>query len=150
MNRWKYGNIRLVRNLIGDQIDLFKNNLERLVLSNVAKGKETTLKEISEILLEFCKYILSPSIEKLGELNKRVKELPYTKYEVLTKKQRVSKYFYGRPRFSRLLFAFCVAIPIAVVLLCLGQSMGVIFAVAVTSFWGAFMGFEKLFRSEEK
>lgn len=62
----------------------------------------------------------------------------------------MSKYFYGRPRFFRLLFAFSIAIIIGVVLLCLGQGIGVIFAVVVTSFWGAFMGFDKLFRVEKK
>lgn len=48
---WKYGDIPLIRNLIGDQIDLFKNNLGRLVLSNVAKGDE-------KALTEFLKYFL--------------------------------------------------------------------------------------------
>lgn len=42
---WKYGNIRLIADLIGDKIDLLKDNMKRLVLSNVAKGDDETLKK---------------------------------------------------------------------------------------------------------
>jgi len=42
---WKYGNIRLIADLIGDKIDLLKDNMKRLVLSNVAKGDDGTLKK---------------------------------------------------------------------------------------------------------
>lgn len=150
VNAWEYGNIPLVRNFIGDQIDLFKNNIRRLVLSNVAEGKDTTLREISETLLEFCKHILSPSIEKLNELNDRIKELPYVEYKMLTRKQKIANYFYSKPRFSRLLFASIIAGIVVTVGLCLNLSTGAIFVIAVPSFWGALAGFDKIFRFKEK
>jgi len=142
---WKYGNIRLIANLIGDKIDLLKDNMKRLVLSNVAKGDEKALTKVSKVFSELCGYIHSPSIEKLDKLNDMIKEIPFKEYKYLTKRERMERYFYSKPRMFRLLFAFGVAIPIAVVLLCLGQSTGIIFAVVVTCFWGAFAGFDKLF-----
>jgi hypothetical protein len=147
---WKYGNIRLVSKLVGNEIDLIKDNMKRLVLSNVAGGEEITLKKISGILIELCKYIHSPSIEGLSELNITIGELPFKEYKVSTRKEKMGEYFYGKPRMFRLLFAFGVTIAIAVVLLYLGQNLGVMCAVAVTSFWGAFMGFDKIFRLKEK
>lgn len=84
---WKYGNIRLIADLIGDKIDLLKDNMKRLVLSNVAKGDDETLKKISKILIELCKYIHSPSIKKLDELNETIKEIPFKEYKYLTKKE---------------------------------------------------------------
>lgn len=147
---WNYGNIKLIRNLIGDQIDLFKDNMKRLVLSNVAKGDERELRKISEMLIEFCKHIHSPSIENLDKLNNSIKELPFKKYEVLTRKRKMSKYLYGRPRALRLLFASITTIIIAVVLVFLGQNVGLIFAVCATCFWGALSQFDKIFRIKEK
>ena len=147
---WKYGNIRLVSKLVGNEIDLIKDNMKRLVLSNVAGGEEITLKKISGILIELCKYIHSPSIEGLSELNNTIGKLPFKEYKFSTRKERIGEYFYGKPRMSRLLFAFGVTIAIAVVLLHLGQNLGVMCAVAVPSFWGAFMGFDKIFRLKEK
>ena len=146
----QYGNIHLITNLIGDQIDLLKDNMKRLILSNVAKGKETALTEISKILLEFCKYILSPSVEKLSELNNMIKDLPYVKYEVKTRKQRISNYFRSKPRFSLLLFSSLIVAIIVVVMFYLELDMGVIFAVAVGSFLGTFTVLDKLFRLTEK
>ena len=142
---WKYGNIKLIRNLIGDQIDLLKDNMKRLVLSNVAKGDEKALKKISEILIEFCKHIHSPSIEELDKLNNMIKELPYKEYKVMTKKEKIAEYFYGKPRAFRLLFASSITIIVASVLFYLHQNIGLIVAVGVTCFWGAFTGFDKLF-----
>lgn len=147
---WKYGNIKLIRNLVGDQIDLLKNNMKRLVLSNVARGDEMALRKISEIIIEFCKHIHSPSVEKLCKLNDMIKDLPYKEYKVLTKQEKIGEFFQSKPRALRLLFASCVTVIVALVLLYLGQNIGVIFAVGVTCFWGAFTGFDKLFRLEKK
>lgn len=147
---WEYGNIPLIIKLIGQQIDLLKHNLRRLVLLNIAEGDEKTLAMISEILLRFCEHLISPSIERISELNILIGKLPYSKHEVLTKGQTISRYFSSRPRFSRLLFAFGIAVIVTVFLLCFDQNIGVIFAVAVTSFWGAFMGFDKLFKMDKR
>lgn len=148
---WRYGNIPLTRKFFGDKIDLLKDNLRRLVLSNVAKGNEEVLKKNSEILIEFCKHLRSPSIETLDELNAMIKEdLPYKEYKVLTKKAKMGEYFHSRPRAFRLLFALVISVIIAVVLFCLRQNIGLIVAVCVTCFWGAFAGFDKLFRLEKK
>jgi len=147
---WKYGNVRLVANLIGDKIDLLKDNMKRLILSNVAKGDEGALKKTSEILMELCKYIHSPSLEKLDELNDMIEKIPFKEYKYLTKKERMRSYFYSRPRIFRLLFASGITIFIAVVLYCLGQNIGLIVAVCVTCFWGSFAGFDKIFKIEEK
>jgi len=146
---WRYGNIRLVSKLIGDQIDLLKDNVRRLVLSNVAKGDDTALRKVSEILVKLCKYIYSPSIEKLGELNDAIKEIPFKEYKYLTRKERMGRYFYGRPRVFRLVFAFGITITVMAVLVCLGQNLGLSIAVGVTCFWGAFAGFDKIFRVRE-
>ena len=148
---WKYGNVRLVSKLVGNEIDLIKDNMRRLVLSNVARGDdETVLKKISEILIELCKYIHSPSVKRLSELNIMIGKLPFKEYKFLTKKEKIGEYFYGKPRMFRLLFAFIVTTTLIVVLLCLGQNIGVIFAVAVPTFWGAFAGFDKIFRLKEE
>jgi len=146
----KYGNVRLVANLIGDKIDLLKDNVRRLILSNVAKGDDEALKKASKSLMEFCKYIHSPSIEKLEELNNMMGEIPFKEYKYLTKKERVSGYFYGRPRIFRLIFASVVTITVVAVLWCMEQNWGLVIAVGVTCFWGSFSGFDKLFRVKEK
>lgn len=147
---WQYGNIRLVSKLVGNQIDLIKDNMKRLVLSNVAGGEEITLKKISGILIELCKYIHSPSIEGLSELNNTIGELPFKEYKFSTRKEKIGEYFYGKPRMFRLFFAFVVTIAITVVLSYLGQNISLMCALAVASFWGAFMGFDKIFRLKEK
>lgn len=147
---WEYGNIHLVSKLVGNQIDLIKDNMKRLVLSNVAGGEEITLKKILGILIGLCKYINSPSIEGLSELNNAIGELPFKEYKFLTRKEKIGEYFCGKPRMSRLLFASGATIAIAVVLLYLGQNIAVTCAVAVPSFWGAFTGFDKIFRLKEK
>jgi len=147
---WKYGNIRLIANLIGDKIDLLKDNMRRLVLSNVAKGDEETLKKISKILMKLCKYIHSPSFDKLDELNDIIKEIPFKEYKYLTKKEKMSVYLYSRPRMFRLFFASGITITVVAVLLCLEQNLGLAIAVGVTCFWGAFTGFDKIFRMKEK
>jgi len=150
VNTWNYGNINLIKDIIGNQIDLLKNNMERLLLSNVAKGDEATLTEISKILIEFCKYVLSPSVKKLNDLNNMIKELPYTKYEVSTAKQRFKKYFHDRPRFCRLLFASVIVGSVIAVMLSTGQDVGLTIAVAVACLWGAIASFDKIFRFKEK
>lgn len=142
---WKYGNVRLVSNLVGQQIDLLKDNMKRLVVSNVAKGDESSLRKASEILIEFCKYLGSPSIEKLEELNERMKDLPFIEYKFLTKRERLSGYLQAKPRFFRLLFAGGVTAISMVILWCLNLNLAVIVAVAFPCFWGAFTGFDKLF-----
>ena len=147
---WKYGNIRLVASLIGDKIDLLKDNMRRLVLSNVAKGDDEALKRVSKTLIELCKFIHSPSIEKIDELNGMIEEIPFKEYKYLTKKERASRYFYKRPRIFRLIFASGITIPVVAVLLCLEQNVGLIIAVGVTCFWGSFSGFDKIFRLKEK
>lgn len=147
---WKYGNIRLVSNLIGQEIDLLKDNMKRLVLANVAEGDESNLVEVNQILLGFCKYLRSPSIEKLGKLNENIKDLPYREYKFITKRERLSRYLQSKPRAFRLLFAFSVTTIFVLVLSYIGQSIGLIIAVSVPCFWGAFMGFDKLFRIKEK
>ena len=150
VNDWEYGNIKLVRKIIGDQIDLFKNNLERLVLSNIAKGDDTALTEVSKILLQFCEYINSSSVKELEELNDAIKELPYVEYKVVTTRQRLTEHFYCKPRAFRLLFASITTIIVGIVLHYLGQTIGLIVAVGVPCFWGAFAGFDKIFRLEKK
>ena len=147
---WKYGNIRLVASLIGDKIDLLKDNMRRLVLSNVAKGDEVALKRISEALMELCRFIHSPSLEKLDELNGMIKEIPFKEYEYLTKKERMSRYFYSRPRIFRLVFASGITITVIAVLLYLEQNVGLTIAVGVTCFWGSFSGFDKIFKIKER
>lgn len=142
---WKYGNIRLIANLIGDKIDLLKDNVRRLVLSNVAKGDDETLKKISKTLMKICKYIHSPSLDKLDELNNMMKEIPFKEYKYLTKKEKMGAYFYSRPRIFRLIFASSITIAVVAVLLCLEQNLGLAIAVGVTCFWGSFAGFDKLF-----
>jgi len=147
---WKYGNVRLVSNLVGQQIDLLKDNMKRLVLSNVAKGDESNLRKASEILIELCKYLFSPSIEKLKELNEKTTELPYIEYRFLTKRERVTGFLHTKPRLFRLLFAGITTSIVMVILWCLNLSLGVIIAVAVPCFWGAFSGFDKLFGIKER
>ena len=146
---WEYGNVRLVSNLVGQQIDLFKDNMKRLVLSNVAKGDKSNLQKLSEILIEFCKYLMSPSIEKLERLNEGIEDLPFREYKFETKRERLSGYLQTKPRFFRLLFAGSVTAIVMVILWCLNQSLGLIIAVAVPCFWGAFSGFDKLFGLKE-
>lgn len=146
---WKYGNIRLIADLIGDKIDLLKDNMKRLVLSNVAKGDDETLKKISKILIELCKYIHSPSIKKLDGLNEMIKEIPFKEYKYVTKRERMGRYFYSRPRMFRLAFAFIITIVVVAVLLCLGQNLGLAITVGVPCFWGAFVGFDKIFKVKE-
>ena len=51
MKRWSYGNIDLTKKLIGDEIDLLKDNMSRLVLSNIAKGNDEELSLIADILV---------------------------------------------------------------------------------------------------
>ena len=150
INGWNYGNIGLIRELMGDQIDLFKDNFRRLVLSNIAEGDETALEKITEILSKFCKYIHSPSIEEFNELNGLISGLKYRKYKVLTRQERIGEYFHSRPRASRLLFASTTTSIVGVAMFCLGQNIGLIIAVSVTCFWGSFSGFEKIFRLKEK
>lgn len=147
---WNYGNIRLIIKLVGDKIDLLKDNMRRLILSNIATGDEETLKKISKILVELCKYIHKPSLERLGRLNDMIKEIPFKEYKYLTRKERMSGYFYSKPRVFRLIFAFSVTATVVAVLLCLEQSLGLAIAVGVTCFWGSFAGFDKLFRIKEK
>jgi len=146
---WKYGNVRLVSNLVGQQIDLLKDNMKRLVVSNVAKGDESSLRKASEILVEFCKYLGSPSIEGLEKLNESMKELPFREYKFLTKGERFRGYLYGKPRFFRLLFAGGVTAISMAILWCLNLNLAIIVAVAFPCFWGAFTGFDKLFGLKE-
>jgi len=147
---WKYGNIRLVANLIGDKIDLLKNNMKRLILSNVAKGDDEALKRVSKTLMELCRFIHSPSLEKLDELNKEIGKIPFKEYKYLTKKERMSRYFYKRPRIFRLIFASGITIAVVAGLLCLEQNVGLAIAVGVTCFWGSFSGFDKIFKIKER
>lgn len=145
IGEWKYGNIGLVKRLVGDQIDLLKDNIQRLVLSNIAKGDDAACQKISIILVELCGYICSPSVGKLDELNGMMKDLPFKEYKVLARMELVSNYFSSRPRMSRIVFASCITTIVAGILLYLGQNWGLIVAVAVTCFWGAFAAFDKLF-----
>jgi hypothetical protein len=146
---WKYGNVRLVSELVGQQIDLLKDNMKRLVVSNVAKGDESNLRKASEILVEFCKYLGSPSIEGLEKLNENMKEMPFREYKFLTKGERFRGYLYGKPRFFRLLFAGGVTAISMAILWCLNLNLAIIVAVAFPCFWGAFTGFDKLFGLKE-
>ena len=150
VKKWRYGHIPLISKLVGNQIDLIKDNMRRLVLSNVAEGDETTLKKVSDILIGLCKYIYSPSIEELNELNDVIAKLPFKEYEHLTRKGRLCEYFYNKPRTSRLLFAFGIATSISVVMYFSAQNIGATGAVGVTSFWGAFAGFDKIFNLKKE
>jgi hypothetical protein len=143
---WDYGNIGLVKNLVGDKIDLLRNNMRRLVLPNIAVGDKEALSRISEIFTRFCRYILSPSVDGLVELNTLVEKLPYKKYEITTLTKRIFSFFYNRPRISRLLFSSIVAAIVAITGLYIGLNNNAIATVTGATFWGAFMGFDKLFR----
>lgn len=146
---WTYGNTKFVKELVGDQIDLLKDNMKRLVLSNVAKGEETVLKRVSEALHDFCRYVHSPSLGRLNELNFMINALPFKEYKVFTAKERISSYLYGKPRTFRFIFALGVAIVVGLSLSCLSLDISAIVTVAGASFWGAFMGFDKIFRFEK-
>ena len=148
IDSWKLGNIRLVHQLLGDKIDLLKDNMRRLILSNIAKGDDETLGKISGILFEFCKYLHSPSIEKLENLNDKIRELPYKKYKILTKTERILLYFKSKPRLSRFLFASSITALIVVSLYCLNINITAVATIGATSFWGAFASFDRLFKIE--
>jgi len=79
-----------------------------------------------------------------------IKEIPFKEYKYLTKKERMSGYFYSKPRVFRLAFASGITIAVVAVLLYLEQNLGLAIAVGVTCFWGAFAGFDKLFKIREK
>jgi hypothetical protein len=145
---WSYGNMALVIDYVGAQVELLKYNLKSLLLSNMIKGSEKELRQVSDILVQFMKYTFAPSVEALTELNKEINRLQYKEYRTLTRKEELKQYLYSRPRLSRLFFAAGIASGIELIALYLHLEIGVMFAVGVASFWGAFVGFDRILHLE--
>jgi hypothetical protein len=147
---WNYGDIRLAVNWFGEKIYLLKDNMKRLILPTIINGREKELWQVYQSLNEFCMYLHSPSVKKLDELNNTIIKIPFKEYKDLYKMDKLRAFFQNKPRISRLFFSFSVTLVVIVVLWNLEGKWGLIIAVGVACFWGAFSGFDKIFRLKEK
>jgi len=146
INDWSYGNIILVKNWIGKDIDLLKNNLKRLLYPNIIKGNEKNLNEIANNLNLLSKFILNEDKDLLLELNESLNKLPYIEIETRSIKNSI----YERPRLFRFLFSIIIVMIIYTIGTFFKIEMSLMFASLIASFWGAFTGFDKIFHIEQK
>jgi len=150
LNQWKNGNIQLIRDIIGKKISLLKYAFEWQIVPNIEKGNEETVDKIATAMINFCKYLLTPSVTKLEELNNRIKGMNFEPHPTLTSRELAIEFLRSKPRLFRFCFAFGITTILSIILLFLEQNLAVIVAVSVTCFWGAFSAFDKIFRIKGK
>jgi hypothetical protein len=148
MNQWKIGNIEFIIELVGKKFELLRNNFKKVVQANIMLADAEKIIFISEFMLFLSAYFLFPTIELIDTMNSWC--VSYPEQKVLTKKEKINTFFYSKPRFFRIAFAFIVSVTILLALLSLQLAIGIALGVGVTCFWGAFTGFDKLFGTKQK
>lgn len=150
LNRWDYGNIPLTKTIIGDKVDLLKNNFSRLVYPNLAIDSDSELLIMPAILSDFSRFILKPTIEQLESINKLIEKLPYKEYREKGYKERIKSYLYSNPSLFRLGFSSLITIILATITYSMHFELAWIVTICVASFWGTMANFDKLFNIEKK
>lgn len=66
---WGIGRLKLVKNLVGEQINSFKRNIKQRLLPAIRAGNEEGLKSSLKILELISNFLLNPSVEQLDVIN---------------------------------------------------------------------------------
>lgn len=134
--------------IMGKQISLFKDNISRLLLPNVASGTSVE-NEVLHIFRILCQFILDPNLDGLEKLNELIGKLPYLKYENLSSRQKAVKFLYSKPTLFRVIFGLIITVFVISIILIMNESVSVAFIGGMTSFWGAISAFDKLIKTEK-
>ena len=68
-NNWNYGNLPITETLLGEQIELLKENLKNKPLGYINDKNINVLSHLIKILEKFLIYLLNPSIKQIEEIN---------------------------------------------------------------------------------
>lgn len=145
---WDSGNNPVSGWILETPLSLFKENLKRLLLPNIAKGEKVET-ELLIIFENLCIFSVKPSLEKLKNINELIGKLPYIKYEKLSSRQKATKFLQSKPTICRLIFASIITIIVFVIILFVGESLGAAFGIGVACFFASVQAFDKLIKIEK-
>lgn len=74
---WKVGNLKILREAAGDQLDLLKNGFEQKLIPTVAHGDDD-IQNTYTILIDFANYLINPKMDRLVSINETMSKLPFT------------------------------------------------------------------------
>jgi len=72
--RWTIGNIRPVKQYVGDSISNLKKNLRYRIIPGIKDGDEEILKKVANVMFSFENYLTVFSIESINNINKQISE----------------------------------------------------------------------------
>jgi len=115
INDWDYGNLDIVKDFIGKEFDLFKENMKNKTSGNInEKGVGAHI--LMHTLLEFLIYLINPTKDQLDKVNEMFSTLEPVEYIILSKQEiifaRLSNYLYERPNIIRISFGLILAIAV--------------------------------------
>jgi len=73
--KWHVSPLKIVKKLVGNQVDTFKQNLEQKLLPAIQEGDRGDLGTSSSILEDIMIFLGSPTVEGLQNINLRMSEL---------------------------------------------------------------------------
>ena len=94
---WRFGRLRLVRNVVGEKIDTFKRDFGEKLLAAIEEGDRTNLSSSLGILEDLSGFLLYPKapIEQLDDINLKISKLSVVKSE---KPSRILSVFQTSPK----------------------------------------------------
>jgi len=75
---WKVGNLKILKETIGDQLESFKNGFEKKLIPTVVHGDDKNLQNTYSILIVFANYLINPKMDMLASVNDMISKLPFT------------------------------------------------------------------------
>ena len=73
---WRTGDLKIIREIVGNELELFKENYEKRLLPTLEKGNKKDFDRGIALLVKFAFYLLHPTIKTLRELNEDMEKLP--------------------------------------------------------------------------
>jgi hypothetical protein len=75
---WKIGDLLILKETVGYQIESLKNGFEGRLIPTIMRGDDQSIKKAYSILMDFANYLINPKIDKLVSINDMIGTLPYT------------------------------------------------------------------------
>lgn len=68
--KWKIGNFRLAKAILGDTISKLKDNIRNKLIPNLEIDNEQTIRELEKIMYNFVQHLLRPTVDGFNHVNK--------------------------------------------------------------------------------
>jgi len=109
--KWHFGRLKVVRNLVSEYIRSFKRNFEEKLLPSIERGNDEELKKGYDILIDFARFLVdpSPSIADMGQLNEKMLNLTTFPSEKLGFKDRFLRPIKSYPKLQHTMFIMIFA-----------------------------------------